>query len=79
MIVAAMASLFVAGCCKNCKCDKPDCNCGCKEGKACTCAKVEETKDAVKKAGEVAKDAAKTVDQAKAAAAQAKDAKKPAK
>ena len=70
MIVAAVASLVAAGCCKNCECGKPDCKCGCKDGKECVCAK----------AGEAAKTAAAAVKQAKdAVPAQAKDVKKQAK
>ena len=70
MIVAAVASLVAAGCCKNCECGKPDCKCGCKDGKECVCAK----------AGETAKAAAAAVKQAKdAVPAQAKDVKKQAK
>ena len=64
MIVAAVASLVAAGCCKNCECGKPDCKCGCKDGKECVCAKT----------------AAAAVKQAKdAVPAQAKDVKKQAK
>ena len=69
MIVAAVASLVAAGCCKNCECGRPDCKCGCKDGKECVCAK----------AGEAAKKADAAVKQAKDTAAQAKPAKKPAK
>lgn len=79
MIVAAVASLVAAGCCKNCACGKPDCKCGCKDGKECVCAKAgEATKAAAKKVDEAPKKA-EAVKQAKDTAAQAKPAKKPAK
>lgn len=74
MIVAAVASLVAAGCCKNCACGKPDCKCGCKDGKECVCAK-----PAAKKVDEAAKKADAAAKQVKDTAAQAKPAKKPAK
>ena len=78
MIVAAVASLVAAGCCKNCECGKPDCKCGCKDGKECVCAKTAAAAKAVEKTvGETPKKAEATDKQAKDAAAKAKkDAKK---
>lgn len=70
MIIALVAVAFAAiGCCKNC--GKSDCKCGCKDGKACVCKKVEAPKKAADKA---AKPAAATP--AKAAPAKAAPAAK---
>ena len=80
MIVAAVASLVAAGCCKNCACGKPDCKCGCKDGKECVCAKAgEAAKAAAKKVDEAPKKVDAAAKQVKDAAALAKPAKKPAK